>query len=99
MTTGRRRSGPTRRRAICRRCARTGDHGRPERLTRRGAGGASVRRGTTSADYAARMAADGDAITDLDAFLPPLRVRGVRGAPIESLGDWLCLAPPAGRAK
>lgn len=32
-------------------------------------------------------------------FDPPLRVVGARNAPICSIGDWLCLAPPAGRAK
>jgi hypothetical protein len=45
------------------------------------------------------MRADSEPVPDPDAFLPPLRMQGVRGAPIESIGDWLCLAPPAGRAK
>jgi uncharacterized protein DUF6946 len=31
-------------------------------------------------------------------FAPPLRLLGARDAPITSLGDWLALAPPAGRA-
>jgi hypothetical protein len=36
---------------------------------------------------------------DDDPFRSPLRIRGARDEPIESLGDWLCLAPPAGRAR
>src|SRR4051794_25681438 len=43
------------------------------------------------------MSADDRAAAD--PFEPPLRIRGARGAPIESLGDWLSLAPPAGRGK
>jgi hypothetical protein len=34
-----------------------------------------------------------------DLFRPPLRIRGIRDELICSIGDWLCLAPPAGRGR
>jgi hypothetical protein len=69
----------------------------PERCLKRVARGSSTVRLLTAsptvasepdAAYAARMLAENtEATADPDTFTPPLRVRGVRGAPIESLGD------------